>query len=373
MAHKTDTNPAKISRFEAHPVLTIIGICCAVLVALLVVDFICGQLLLKPVKGTISTKFHHDMKANIDFVDEFHGKHYHLHTDINGFKDFPLHGAGSQRMRRLLILGDSFAEGVGVANEDTFAGKLAQFLEPRGWEVLDGAVSSHSPKLYYLKLDNLLTDRRLKFDQLYVFIDISDVQDELFYEEFTPGQKVPLGPHARLFFRNNFYLLNKIVSQFDNINREAAFSKYGWDALTWQGERPLWTLNPGVFDRWGREGLDLCDRYMQKLVELCREHNLPLTIVVYPWPQQVRANDLNSLQVRHWESFSRSNGVRFINLFPLFIDVKRSGEETERFITKISITGDVHWNEAGHDLVAAALIRDWELANKAPEDENVRH
>ena len=82
---------------------------------------------------------------------------------------------------RLLLLGDSFVEGMGFSYGDTFAGRLAHELKAEGIEVLNGGTRSHSPKLYYLKLRYLTEVRGFKFDEVYVFVDISDIQDEIVY------------------------------------------------------------------------------------------------------------------------------------------------------------------------------------------------
>ena len=55
----------------------------------------------------------------------------------------------SQRNNRVLLIGDSFTEGVGVAYENTFAGILDRYYP--NVEVLNGGVSTYSPKLDYLK------------------------------------------------------------------------------------------------------------------------------------------------------------------------------------------------------------------------------
>jgi hypothetical protein len=71
------------------------------------------------------------------------------------------------------------------------------------------------------------------------------------------------------------------------------------------------------------------------------------------------ANDLDSLQVRHWELFCRRTGAHEVNLFPLFVDPRRSRPETEALIGRLCVPGDYHWNRLGHQMVADALIADW--------------
>jgi hypothetical protein len=90
-------------------------------------------------------------------------------------------------------MGDSFVEGIGLDYDETFIGILDTMLKGSGREIetLNGGVLSYSPKLYYLKVEGLV-DSGLKVDHVIVFIDISDVQDEIVHERFRPG--VPARP-----------------------------------------------------------------------------------------------------------------------------------------------------------------------------------
>jgi hypothetical protein len=48
--------------------------------------------------------------------------------------------------------------------------------------------------------------------------------------------------------------------------------------------RARWSLGPKVMDEWGRRGLELAGKNLDKIVEICREWKCQLTLVVYPWP-----------------------------------------------------------------------------------------
>ena len=53
-----------------------------------------------------------------------------------------------------------------------------------------------------------------------------------------------------------------------------------------------------------------------------------------------------------WRAWAAANGTRFVNLFPLFTD----GLSPEKALATYFIPYDVHWNAAGHGLVAKALL-----------------
>lgn len=115
--------------------------------------------------------------------------------------------------------------------------------------------------------------------------------------------------------------------------------------------RALWTIDPAVFDRWGRRGLQLAEANMDALAKLCAAEGVRLTIVVYPWREQIRLRNPDNLQVRAWKAFAASHQAGFIDLFPAFID----GSPPDEVIEKNFIAGDSHWNAAGNRTVAEAL------------------
>ena len=80
---------------------------------------------------------------------------------------------------------------------------------------------------------------------------------------------------------------------------------------------------------------------------------MPLTLVVYPWPQQVKAGTKPSGSETEWASWAKENGIQFISLFPVFVN----HEPAEQVIQKYYWKNDAHWNEEGHRMVAEALLR----------------
>ena len=92
---------------------------------------------------------------------------------------------------------------------------------------------------------------------------------------------------------------------------------------------------------------------MKRLCLLCNDHGIKITIAVFPSPYQIRARDINSLQVTFWKSFAKRHNARFINYFPNFIN----SENSDDVIRKYFIPGDVHWNEHGHALIAKKLLK----------------
>ncbi len=121
--------------------------------------------------------------------------------------------------------------------------------------------------------------------------------------------------------------------------------------------RGLWTIDDSAYSDYGEIGLPKAQERMDLLHDLLQRHGIGMTLVVYPWPDQILHVDADSLQVRVWRAWARRHAVPFINLFPDFI---RNGQDPKQAIRQYFIPGDVHWNEEGHRLVAARFLEGWE-------------
>jgi hypothetical protein len=107
-------------------------------------------------------------------------------------------------------------------------------------------------------------------------------------------------------------------------------------------ERALWTVGPELMDDWGRRGLQLATENMDKIVALCRERQCKVTVIVYPWPDNVARRDRNSIQVTHWRDWAAAHGARFVDGFAPFF-----GEPPDATVRMYFIRGDAHFNAAG--------------------------
>jgi hypothetical protein len=307
-----------------------------------------------------SPVYHHDLARDASARATWGGIRYPYHTNSLGFRDtaarqVPLTPSG----RRIVLIGDSFTEGVGVPYEETFAGLLASDLGRRGVEVLNAAVMSYSPAIYYRKTKYLLEEEGLRFDALVVFLDVSDIQDEaLRYRLDDEDRVVDVEPVRPLSTRERILRVVRLNSLTANVlsrvrlalERVAASdprARLGVDA-----EEARWTWDAGAFDAWGRDGLARASRNMDRLRALLERHGVALEVVVYPWPDQILRKDLACPQVTFWRAWAATNGVPFFDLFPRFVG---SGDPADT-IRRYYIPNDFHWNVAGHRRVAEALL-----------------
>src|SRR5579862_6044060 len=135
--------------------------------------------------------YHHGLAAKRVVPDKWGPLSYTLVTNSLGFKDrtprdVPLQTTG----QRLMFIGDSFTEGMGVPYDQTWVGLVDRALAAQHVEVLNAGVSSYCPKTAYYKTKALL-ESGLQVSHVVFFIDLSDMADEMLFNEFVPANKDP--------------------------------------------------------------------------------------------------------------------------------------------------------------------------------------
>lgn len=325
-----------------------------------------------------SALYHHDLAPLVDTRGVWGHTLYRMRTNSLGFKDstariVPRESPG----HRMLVIGDSFAEGVGFEFDETFVGIIARELGGRGIEVLNAAVASYAPAIYYRKVKYLIEERNLGFDELVVFLDISDIYEEALFYDFE-DDVVQLRPTAPAWARGfdgwraaDEESATKAVRSWLASN-SVAFHLGNLVAERWSGgplpevgaaghlprtnlKRAHWTLNPRYYEEYGREGLARAGADMERLLALLAPRSVELAVVVYPWPDQVAFDDRDSLQVSFWRGWCAARGVRFVNLFPPFF---AGGTARER-VAAYFIPSDIHLSRAGHELMARSFLSEY--------------
>lgn len=317
---------------------------------------------------TDSALLHHDLVPNTTTERAMWGVFYPVRTNSLGFRDAEVREVSLEAgdRHRILLLGDSFTEGVGVPWEDTLAGVLSEELGDEV-EVLNAGVSSYSPVIYYAKARHLLEDVGLEVHEVVVLVDISDIEDEAEYYMLDDEDRVVRRPDEQPCVSQNqvgveppgpdrveqlkVFLLNHFMSI-----RLAVLAKERWltdPATSVTGlRRALWTVEDEPWRDYRERGLAEAQRNMTRLAELLAEHDIPLTLGVYPWPDQIARRDLESRQAVGWRAWAEEHEATFVDFFPEFIDDRPLSLVLDRYF----IAGDVHWNAAGHHLIAEGLL-----------------
>jgi hypothetical protein len=315
--------------------------------------------------------YHHTLAPNFDGYDNWGDTRFRVYTNSLGFRDGAVRDVpATSPMRRVILIGDSFAEGLGVNFEDSFAGMLYASGMDRAdkIEFLNASVISYSPVLYYRKL-KFLIESGLRFDEVVVFSDESDVRDEAtgyfcededqlyrkYCRESLPfySERTDLGS----FFARHFVMTDTI----------RLIIKFRIQALL--GNQKRLKLAPSSETGWLFPDQDFASDYvplgisggiarslknMQALADLLKRHGIPMTIVVYPWPAPLAAYDPENRQVTMWREFCVQNCKEFIDLFSAFNAEKEAHSD---WYERLFIFGDFHFSAEGHRLMFRELAK----------------
>jgi hypothetical protein len=318
--------------------------------------------------------YDHGFAADFDGYDIWGELRYRLITDSLGFKDasvrkVPLKSAS----RRILLIGDSFVEGIGVNFEDSFAGQLYRAGQERSEKIefLNAGVASYSPSIYYKKIKYLI-ESGLQFDEVVLFSDTSDVTDEAtsyFCIDDDPkyrahcsssegsAQPAVAPPKKSDFFIDRFVVTNRVriyikrsIQSFLGNRRRLIntdHARIGWAV-------PGFDVGNSCQPLGVEGGIARSLQNMKALAGLLSARNIPLTIVVYPWAQQLAQGDRDSRQVSLWREFCQGRCKAFINLFPVFFAATEADKDWyEHFF----ILGDDHFSAAGNRFMFREMAR----------------
>ena len=331
----------------------------------------------------ISKVYHHDLKPNVEVYETWGGKlKRKIITNSIGFRDSSKKEIlENTEKTRILLIGDSFIEGSGYDYEHTFAGLLENELG-NNYEILNSAVESYSPSIYFKKTDFFLSQGYV-FDKALVFLDLSDIYDEMFIkfddnqniiseipkEKQTLERKIKnkiysLGWFLRdhtLTFRIMYLISDKTeeIKNYLKLKLKASkslnksfFSTSRDDAIFYRMthiDRGFWTFNEDKYLEVS-QGLAQSEKYLKKLFELLNKNKIDSYLIIYPWPAQIQYGDKKHSPF--WEKFSKSNNINLINLYDIF-----KSENNRQFIFDNFIYGDIHWNKKGTLKVFNEIIK----------------
>ena len=317
--------------------------------------------------------YHHDLMPNIEVTESWGGKlKRKIITNSVGFRDSTQKKINkSSNKTRILLIGDSFIEGSGYDYEYTLAGLLSSKLGNK-YEILNSAVESYSPSIYFKKIEHFIS-LGYKFDQALIFLDLSDIYDELFIKfdeseniitetpitEISLERKIKniaysLGKTLRdntITFRFLYLISDKteILKNYIKLKIKASkfFNKSFFmtnkdDVMYYRMthiDRGFWTFNNEKYLEVQR-GIKQSEKYLKKLFKLLDENNVKSHLIIYPWPAQIQFGDTK--HAAHWKKFSKTNDINFLDLYYIF-----NKTEKRETIFNNYIYGDIHWNKNG--------------------------
>ena len=209
----------------------------------LIIDYFLGKKILNLLDGyLVKTEFygrllrmdnsiyHHGFMPNVNYKNNigFEGK-FTICTNNHGFRD-SCDKKNVSKNFDIGFMGDSFVEGYSVNFEESFVGIFSE--NRKNLKIANLGVSSYSPKIFYSKLNYLLSEG-FKFKEIIFFIDISDLYDDNVNYKLNEDLTISeidfknKGLKRRKFLRTNFPLTNfymyvlKKNRQLNNLKKES--------------------------------------------------------------------------------------------------------------------------------------------------------
>ena len=320
----------------------------------------------------------HALKPNCSTMQAWGGDSYAFFTNSLGFRDekvqeVPLVGARP----RILVLGDSFTEGES-AWQDTYVGRIAAHFPQ--YRFLNGGLGTYSPS-NYLNVARMVLAEGVRMDEVIVFIDNTSVQDEAaFYRDVGTAGAVT-GParmawnisryaKLRFFIARNLLLTNDIAQFLERFLVAHGHYHLITDQFgdLFDHERTAWSYRkvnetapyPAGYAPLGVEGGIAKEKAKMTLLwQELQKRNIPISVVVYPYPAELVHDTVDSRQVRMWRDWCEGKCKRFITLFPAFFAVKDQCPRLQPgcWYQNLFIFRDSHYSAAGNALVADAVIK----------------
>ena len=345
--------------------------------SLVLIDFIIGSKnFYKHTKMTEHPIYHHQLltgKHHLGVTNvTFHDHSYAMHVNALGLRsaeDIPYKKPLGHF--RILALGDSFTEGKGVNDEETFCHLVGHQLNRISgkagritYEMLNAGVSSFVPVLEYLYLKT----KGIKFEPDFVilFYDMSDLVQTRKYlkdAEFdSTGEVIRVPPpvdswrlRLKTFVKSRFYFMSVLYKKIfvDSGKKEAAIGEPTRDLMLFS----LSVDQTPWFKDWQRVFSDI-----EMMRAFCRERNIGFAVVIYPWGHQVNNAEWDldrkvfgipadyTAPAAAADMMVRELKVRRIdtlNLFPVFRNYQGSA--------RLYFRHDMHWNKEGHALAAGQV------------------
>ena len=293
--------------------------------------------------------YHHTLKPNIKTKSIWGNKEYNTCTDENGFRQNC--EVKNTREKNLILIGDSFVEGIGLEYEETFAGMLSKKLN---YSVYNMGVSSYSPVIYKNKIFHFI-EKGLITKNVLVFVDISDIDDEA--NNYFECEKKVCG--KKTFDDNSEKKIKKIKKDFplfDLLKLSIKNIKRAINPKIYIYRKDFIRSNWTFVDETKNIKLGIINsvNHMNELYHFLNKKNISLSVAVYPHPGQIIYDQKDSKQVKIWKNFCANKCKYFINYFPIFFN-ELDSSKPKKIIDKYYIKNDIHFNYAGNLIIYEKL------------------
>ncbi|MGC2108186.1 MAG: hypothetical protein WA655_01630, partial [Candidatus Korobacteraceae bacterium] len=291
---------------------------------------------------------HHAMKPDCHFVEHWGHDTYDYFTNSLGFRDEKIRDVPLADDRpRILLLGDSFTEGES-AWQNGYVSKIAAQLPQ--YDFLNAGGPSYSPSVHVNLVRRLLV-KGVEFDEAIVFLGTFDAFNEAGLYRDVDGGATLVGPthqrwnisrYAKLRFliARNFMITNRLIESIERF--AVGHGLYHLATDQWGDEFDMepvaWTYravddtdpHPAGYAPLRAEGGIAKEKAKMTLLwQELQERNIPISVVVYPYPSQLVHDSVESRQVTMWRDWCAGRCKRFVTLYPEFFAIKDQCPPTE--------------------------------------------
>ena len=328
---------------------------------------------------------HHAFKPNCASVSRWGADSYQFFTNDLGFRDEKIRDVPlTDAKPRILLLGNSFTEGP-LPWHESYVGRIVDHFPQ--YDFLNGGVGSYAPS-NYLNTARMVLAKGVEIDEAIVFISIADVQDEAAYYHDIDASGAVTAPEQqhwtiswyaawRTRITKHLLLTNYLVERMERflVSHGLYHLSRNWFGDVFDMDRSGWTYRKvdetdpymaGYAPLGVEGGIAKSKAKMTLLWQELEKRDIPLSVVVFPWPAQVIHDTADSRQVRIWREWCEGKCKRFISLFPAFLAAKDECPATQPgcWYMNLFVFGDTHLSPAGNALLADEVIKS--LAEEPP-------
>jgi len=279
------------------------------------------------------------------------------------------------KLKRLVVVGDSIVEGHGNALANTFPYLLDEQLRPSNWEVLNMGMQGASPIYYATNLQRYLA---VSPDAVLIMIYENDIFDDHLREEtyfnlpFLDDDSALLGKNENLLALSKLYVFLRNtwrkhhLSPIEQIIAHNNAQRFTAEELAVREEFEKFKKNnnlfigtsthliaPSLFDTYWRKS----QTYLDYLVENFRQRNIPVLIAnlsvvaLDPSAHPIYRKHAQTLDEKV-STWTKAENLPFLSLLPTLL---QAIEENPPFITGVVIQDDGHPNAKTHAKIAESL------------------
>jgi lysophospholipase L1-like esterase len=303
--------------------------------------------------------------SSVTNAEEIEGHRYQLSYNSHGFRP-PEHGyAKPERMRRVLVLGDSYTDGSEVDDRELFTWHLQNCLE--GVEVINLGVYGFSTAQELVALERF----GLGYSpDLVLLLSISNdlVENVLGLQSFGVAPRFVLEgdtlafegtdhPSARALFSATNLRAPRWIHQHSllyYVLNHYIYHRLFAEKISETQKRRIATLTPA-------ERVELYLRIVSRMRDITARSGAGLIVVLGYMRNELLGDEASPLA-----GIARqlaATGIQVVDLFGALRDAERDGERS------LYYREDIHWNPRGHEVVAALLqpvVEHWMATGSAP-------